>query len=78
MKILERHAVLFGYFIHARETFSLEKHNYMTEQQDLFLKIKLFLNGKIQKVMKKLDNFNDSNMDKNSFVLSGTLGTVEE
>jgi hypothetical protein len=47
MKILERHAVLFGYFIHARETFSLEKHNYMTEQQDLFLKIKLFLNGKI-------------------------------
>jgi hypothetical protein len=47
MKILERHAVLFGYFIHARETFFLEKHNYMTEQQDLFLKIKLFLNGKI-------------------------------
>jgi hypothetical protein len=47
MKILERHAVLYGYLIHPRESFSQEKHNYMTEQQDLFLKIKLYINGKI-------------------------------
>jgi hypothetical protein len=47
MKILERHAVLYGYLIHSRESFSQEKHNYMTEQQDLFLKIKLYINGKI-------------------------------
>lgn len=31
MKVLEKHAVVFGYFIHARESLSQEKSNYMNE-----------------------------------------------
>jgi hypothetical protein len=40
MNVLEKHALVFGYFIHPRESLSLEKNNYMNEQQDFFLKIK--------------------------------------
>jgi hypothetical protein len=31
MNVLEKHAVIFGYFVHARESLSHEKHAYMTE-----------------------------------------------
>ena len=31
MKVLEKHAVIFGYFIHKRESLSLEKNNYMNQ-----------------------------------------------
>ena len=31
MKVLEKHALIYGYFIHARESLSLEKSNYMNE-----------------------------------------------
>lgn len=71
MNVLEKHALVFGYFIHPRESLSLEKNNYMNEQQDFFLKIKQYLNGKIQKVMKKLDNFDNSNLDKSYSAVNG-------
>ena len=43
----------------------------MNEQQDIFLKIKKYLNGEIQKVMKKLDNFDNSNLNKSTFLMTG-------
>jgi len=36
----------------------------MTNQQDMFLNIKQYLNGKISRKMKKLDNVEEKNLDK--------------
>jgi hypothetical protein len=64
--ILEKHGLIFGYFLIKRESFLSLKYEYISKQKQLFEKIIFKIDNKIFKLKQKINSQNKSTVSHNS------------